>query len=241
MLLVPVTRNQLVACLPRGLAMAEIGVARGEFSRVLIDTCSPTRLHMIDPWRHQTDAHLASDSNNPDQLEQDRRFAQVSADFARELESGQAVLSRAFSHEAAEAIEDGSLDMVYVDGDHSYDGVMRDLEAFASKLRPGGVIMGHDYTWHARVEFGVVPAVNDFVQHRGYSFLMLNTLDIFPTFAIAPELAGTAESLVGAVLSHVRGVVEISGYPGAGVYRPKSAPHAAGGVSFVPSFAMDTK
>ena len=40
--------------------------------------------------------------------------------------------------------EDESLDFVFIDADHSYNGVMRDVEAWAPKVRKGGMIIGHD-------------------------------------------------------------------------------------------------
>jgi predicted O-methyltransferase YrrM len=39
---------------------------------------------------------------------------------------------------------DKSLQFVFIDGDHRYDGVIRDLEAWIPKVRPGGFIAGHD-------------------------------------------------------------------------------------------------
>ena len=41
--------------------------------------------------------------------------------------------------------EDRSLDLVFIDGDHSYDAVRRDILLFAPKVQSGGVLAGHDY------------------------------------------------------------------------------------------------
>ena len=46
---------------------------------------------------------------------------------------------------AAKAFEDESVDLVFIDGDHSEEGARRDLGAWVPKVRPGGVIAGHDY------------------------------------------------------------------------------------------------
>ena len=48
------------------------------------------------------------------------------------------------SSEAAEYFEDGYFDFVFLDGDHSYDGVTRDLIAWFPKVKSGGYIGGHD-------------------------------------------------------------------------------------------------
>merc|ERR1711988_1795637 len=42
-------------------------------------------------------------------------------------------------------IEDESYDFIYLDGDHSYKGVKQELPLFWDKVRPGGVLAGHDY------------------------------------------------------------------------------------------------
>jgi len=62
------------------------------------------------------------------------------------------------SDSVAKRFEDGSVDLVFLDADHSEDGVLRDLEAWLPKLRPGGIIAGHDYG--ARHHPGVKPAVD---------------------------------------------------------------------------------
>jgi len=48
------------------------------------------------------------------------------------------------SEAAAERFEPGSLDLVFIDGDHSRDAVIADLHAWHSRVRPGGLLAGHD-------------------------------------------------------------------------------------------------
>lgn len=43
------------------------------------------------------------------------------------------------------SIKDESLDMVFIDGDHSENGVLLDLEIYYKKIKKGGLIVGHDY------------------------------------------------------------------------------------------------
>lgn len=40
---------------------------------------------------------------------------------------------------------DDSVDLLLVDGDHSYEGVRRDIEAWWPKVRVGGTVLFHDY------------------------------------------------------------------------------------------------
>jgi hypothetical protein len=60
--------------------------------------------------------------------------------------------------EAAQTYEDGSLDFVFLDSDHSYEGTSAAIITFLPKLKPGGTIGGHDYT---REFPGVIRAVNE--------------------------------------------------------------------------------
>lgn len=48
------------------------------------------------------------------------------------------------SVEAAGRFQDGTVDFVFVDGDHSYEGCLADIKAWLPKLKPGGVMAGHD-------------------------------------------------------------------------------------------------
>jgi predicted O-methyltransferase YrrM len=62
-----------------------------------------------------------------------------------------------WTNEAAALVDDGSLDFVFIDADHSYSAVMQDIAHWRPKVRKGGWIGGHDYNakWP-----GVVSAVD---------------------------------------------------------------------------------
>ncbi len=49
------------------------------------------------------------------------------------------------SEEAADQFEDDSLDMVYIDADHSYQEAIADCRAWYPKVKPGGIFAGHDF------------------------------------------------------------------------------------------------
>lgn len=51
---------------------------------------------------------------------------------------------RSISWEAADKFEDGSLDIVYIDADHEYDSVYKDVKNWYPKVKKGGIISGHD-------------------------------------------------------------------------------------------------
>lgn len=178
------TRVQLLRYLPKGGVVAEIGVAEGLFSAEILHWCRPESLHLIDPWRHVDDAPNAGlDPNNVPDEAAEARYRSV----LRMFDGHPSVqVHRATSAEALERFPDGSLDWVYVDGDHRYAAVRADLELCLRKVRPDGLILGHDFTeapFAQRLGFGVVPAVNEFVGAHRYEFVAVTDED-FPTFVL---------------------------------------------------------
>jgi len=72
-------------------------------------------------------------------------------------------LLRQTSKEAVKGFKDNSVDVVYIDGNHEYDYVKEDIEIWYPKVKPGGVIGGHDFRGHA---LGVILAVTDYVNEN---------------------------------------------------------------------------
>lgn len=121
-----------------GLRIAEIGTRTGRTARHLARYCPQVeRLYAIDLKPPLTDA-----------LEGLEKVTFV----------------QGYSDACAEDFADASLDLVFVDADHSEEWVLRDLSAWLPKVKPGGVIAGHDYG--ARHHPGVKRAVDRvFAQH----------------------------------------------------------------------------
>lgn len=55
------------------------------------------------------------------------------------------------------------LDFVYIDGDHSYEVARRDIEKYYALVKEGGLVGGHDFTYHSTKKGeGVIQAVTEF-------------------------------------------------------------------------------
>lgn len=67
------------------------------------------------------------------------------------------------SSEAAELYEDGSLDFVFIDAGHTYSEVKEDIKLWARKVKPGGLLAGHDYSKHFP---GVIKAVKELLPNH---------------------------------------------------------------------------
>ena len=66
----------------------------------------------------------------------------------------------ALSIDGAKFIQDFSLDLVFIDADHSYPWVKSDIQTFSKKIKPGGWLTGHD------IDFpGVFQAVNECIKN----------------------------------------------------------------------------
>jgi hypothetical protein len=213
MLLVPAPREEVIALLPKGGVVAEVGVAFGDFSEAILTRTSPRRLHLIDPWTHQAGDDYASDPANFDQNTFDRSFHDVTRRFAAATRAGVVVIERGLSVELAPRYPDGYFDWVYIDAMHTRAAVLADLKAFAPKVKPDGFILGHDYANHAEalaMGFGVVEAVNEFVRESSYPLIALTSC-YYPTYAIAKAPQSAAcQALVGAIAAQLPVKVDIA-------------------------------
>lgn len=140
---------------------AEIGVFAGELSRRLLKRQDLT-LYLVDSWSAQHAPQYGDSGDFHAKLSQARQdyYCQV----ARQMVSfagPRAKILRKDSVEAAKDITDGSLDFVFIDADHSYEGCKADIEAWLPKVKPGGFISGHDYENTDFPKFGVKRAVDE--------------------------------------------------------------------------------
>lgn len=160
-------RNQLVSCLPRHSVGVEVGVHKGEFSSFLLNFLQPKQLHLIDPWRYESSEQYDQSwygGMADGQAELDERFESVQKKFQKEIAEGGVVIHRMDSALALAAFEAESLDWVYIDGNHLYEFVLKDLNASLSKVKKGGIISGDDYQLGGWWDGGVIKAVDEFCE-----------------------------------------------------------------------------
>lgn len=169
---------------PPGSACAEIGVFEGTFSKQIAESVQPSSLYMIDLFTGWCDSGN-EDGNNVVHRNMDEMYKNL---LAYSHDKPMLRVLKGKSADILSTFPDNSLDMVYLDGDHSYAGVKTDLHAAFPKVRPGGWIMGHDYemnmmkarTWY---DFGVKQAVDEFCLRSGQT-IAAKALDGCVSFAI---------------------------------------------------------
>jgi hypothetical protein len=163
-------RRFLLAMLPKHLVGAEIGVHVGDFSQQIMDVVFPRELHLIDPWEYQPSAiyknALYGGAAKGGQGEMDERYSNVCNRFDQQIHAGQVKVHRGYSIDVLEQFPDEYFDWVYIDGNHLYEYVKKDLEVSLRKIKPGGFIAGDDYTDGGWWGGGVKTAVDEFSKNQ---------------------------------------------------------------------------
>lgn len=115
---------------------AEIGVERGHFSAALCTALPGLELLAVDAWQAYRGyrEHVSQEKLDGFYAETCERLAPFNAEVLR-----------GFSVDLAAAVPAGSLDFVFIDGNHALPSVIADLAAWVPKVRPGGIIAGHDF------------------------------------------------------------------------------------------------
>ena len=157
----------------RAVRMVEVGVYRGDLAEYLLERRPMLEWHGVDPWapaREQPAAYKATRDCHArmDRSEQDQH-ALMTAARLRAYTVDRAKIWREGSPGAAEHFDDGSVDLIFVDGDHSRDGCLADCEAWWPKVSRYGWLGGHDYrNQDPRYDLaGVVEAVDEFAARVG--------------------------------------------------------------------------
>lgn len=155
-------RTAMLDALPKGGIVAEVGVYEGEFTREIAGICRPDRMVVVD-----------IDFS---------RFQEPSCPVEKLEGDSSAILSRMPAEH---------FDWLYIDADHSYESVRKDLAAAHRCLKPGGYLMCNDYTvWCVRSAepYGVPKAVNELVIEHGYQVrgLALDTAGMYDVLIQKP-------------------------------------------------------
>lgn len=161
----------ILARLPAGKpTMVEVGTAGGLLAEYLLRKRRDLMLYCVDSWlgsMSQPAAYVASGDTHAalPQAQQD----QIKMIAVKRLTSfgTRAAIVHRDSVEAAKTFPDEMFDLVFLDGDHSYEGVTADLEAWWPKVKPGAWMSGHDFANpDPRFNFGVDRAVFDWLEHK---------------------------------------------------------------------------
>jgi hypothetical protein len=163
-------RKAVLEMLPKDGVGIEIGVWKGDFSAQILKAARPKALHLVDPWLTSDASDRTTDAwYGADQITQDAMNTihdQVVHRFGREIESSQVLVHRSDAAHALGSMAESSVDYVYVDGDHSYEGVSADLVEAYRVTKIDGFICCDDYLLGAWWKDGVVRAVHELLASK---------------------------------------------------------------------------
>ncbi len=149
-------RRAMLASLPRGGRIAEVGVQTGEWSVAILTTCRPDHLMLID-----------------------LDLGQILPAYELVLRAARGTRIHRWEGDSAAILsnlDDESLDWIYIDADHSYDAVRADAAVAMTKVRPDGLLVFNDYTMYSPLEhlaYGVVHVVHELCLEHGYRIVKL--------------------------------------------------------------------
>src|SRR5579864_3340097 len=142
---IPFARD-LVAALEPGI-FVELGTHFGEsyfaFCQAIQENGTPCTAFAVDTWRGDQHSGLYG----PDVLEDVDRYN-------KSLYSSFSSLVRMSFDEAVGRFQDQAIDLLHIDGYHTYEAVRHDFETWLPKLKPGAIVLFHD-TAVRRDDFGV--------------------------------------------------------------------------------------
>ena len=135
---------------------AEIGVNKGRFSKWLMHTMrrNKPKLYLVDNYPIYEDFGYYADPERQKACYEEAkvRLAKFNCEWVFKP-----------SMEALADFNDNSLDFVYIDANHHYEHVVADIAGWHDKVKPGGIVSGHDYSRHM---FEVKAALDGWVKSR---------------------------------------------------------------------------
>jgi hypothetical protein len=135
---------------------AEIGVHRAKFAEQLLNTWHGKKLYLIDPYYEQYGDNVIKGVRSGDKRAAKGRMLQFPSTRYQFVDMPSSL--------AAKQIVGIEFDFVYIDGNHADDFVRDDINNWWLKIKPGGILAGHDYTHDV---FRVDKIVDAFADSQG--------------------------------------------------------------------------
>lgn len=139
--------------------MLEIGSYMGESTSLFASTHLFNEIHVLDPHEGVEEFNDLFDWTWEDVKKEWKINTRHWQDIIH--------LHNEYSYNMVDSFPNQSFDFIYVDGNHSYEGVKQDLIDYLPKVANGGVLAGHDYhpVWP-----GVVDAVHEILGEPDATF-----------------------------------------------------------------------
>jgi hypothetical protein len=140
--------------------VAEVGIGYGFHAKSILDNTNVDKLFLIDPMQYYPNDNFARDILNYGGFDLLVKNIKI---HLSQYESKYTWLRQPSLTVNNSQIPDESLDAVFIDGDHSYEAVSKDLPFWFKKLKKGGWLLGDDYNSGFP---GTTKAVDEFAQNN---------------------------------------------------------------------------
>ncbi len=163
----------------KGKKVLELGSMVGMSSYVIASTCKS--LSCVDVWEDSFE-HLKHSPRQKEVYEKDwidgNMFDVFKNNCDNFIKSGKINIFRKNTEEAHNLFDNDFFDIIIFDADHEYDGVIKDIENYISKIKKDGNLLFHDYgcsMWH-----GVGEACSNYINKGKISILsVVDRLAVF--------------------------------------------------------------
>lgn len=157
----------------------EVGVHRGATSAKLLEAFPRLVLFMVDPYATYAEDHpyrKTGDSISRMSSKEQKANAAEARRVTSFAEDRRMLIIRP-SPQAVQFVPAPCLSFAFLDGDHSYEAVARDIAAWWPRVEAGGLLAGHDFG-HPREGrgFGVKAAVEEFSARENLPFDLIGSV-----------------------------------------------------------------
>jgi len=138
-------RWHFLASLIRGcnlIDIIELGIRDGQTYFHLLEKCPLIKITGIDIWAKIPYRDGKDDLKLWPHEENERSVRERAKRFG-----SRAKLLKGLTDDLCEQFSDASCDLIFIDADHTYDAVSKDIQNWRPKLRKGGFLTGHDIHW----------------------------------------------------------------------------------------------
>jgi hypothetical protein len=149
----------------------EVGIGYGFHAREILDNTSVEKLYLIDPMCYYPNDGFANDVINYGGFE--LLFQNIKKHLSK-YQDRYTWFRTPSLNVTNEEIPDESVDAIFIDGDHSYEAVSKDLPFWWNKLKKGGWLLGDDYDSCCP---GTTKAVDEFAEKNNLKIEFLSKPD----------------------------------------------------------------
>ena len=154
---------------------AEVGVLAGDFSKKILNKCTPKELVLIDRFN-------CDDYKGQNRFTAKTNQIYIEAKFEEYVKNNTVKICKGESWKELSMFPDKHFDWIYIDAGHDYNSVKNDITVAGKKVKNDGMIIMNDYIMYdhlAKTEYGVVQATNEFMIENNFEMIY---------FAFHPQL-----------------------------------------------------